>query len=645
MNFRQFAFRNVKRNARAYSAYFLSSTFAVTIFFVYAMFIFHPDMTSGVGKTTALAMEAAEYIIFFLAFLFVLYSISSFLKARKKEFGILTMHGAKASQINKLIIWENMIIGTASLLAGIGSGSLLAKGFFLLSAKMLEMKRLPLYLPWKAIGLTSVAFLGLFIVISFLSLLMVRKKRVLELLLGTNQPKSEPTTSIFLSLLSVFCLAGVIYFMKQEMDRLKLIIILLLGVIGTYFLFSQLSVLVIRLLKKNRLFFWRKTNLIWLSEMAYKMKDNARMFFMVTILTTFACTFAGVVLAYEQQNAESFTNNPFAFKYYANGGPEDKWKAEVAKIDKELNQVGLKFEKIMISNVSVGFKDSYHTVLKESDYNQLMRVDKSEKIRSLKNDEAVIVTSPEKDMEVMSKKLKQLKQLSLKEGNLQLSVVEQKESRLVFPTGVLVVSDATYQTLKKVALKANPEDHEGLEVNYFVPDWPRERLPNASSAEVKMGLKFKEEMESKRESGEWTGALLARAPEYFLSKQATQMYMFIGIFIAAVFAVSIASFLHFKFYTDLNQDQRIYHGLSKIGLSPKEMIRASTIQIASLFFIPIVVAGLQSVVGLSTLNHILQFTTLYTPVLTAIGFFFALQFIFFLIVRMLYLRQLKRVMV
>lgn len=94
MTFPQFVYRNVVRNKRTYSAYFLSSAFSVLIFFVYALFIFHPDIKQGVTSSVAVQlMTAAEVIMYVFSFLFVLYSVSTFLKSRKREFGILMMHG------------------------------------------------------------------------------------------------------------------------------------------------------------------------------------------------------------------------------------------------------------------------------------------------------------------------------------------------------------------------------------------------------------------------------------------------------------------------------------------------------------------------------------------------------------------------
>lgn len=87
------------------------------------------------------------------------------------------------------------------------------------------------------------------------------------------------------------------------------------GIAGTYFFYSQLSVLIIRLLKRNRKTVWHGTRLLWISEMSYKMKDNARMLFMVTVVIAIASMSAVVILSLDQENREQFTNNDFPVKY------------------------------------------------------------------------------------------------------------------------------------------------------------------------------------------------------------------------------------------------------------------------------------------------------------------------------------------
>src|SRR5690625_2844165 len=104
MTFRQFAFNNVFRNKRLYAAYFLSSLFTVMVFFTFAIFAFHPTLTGGDMRTDVLqGLAVAGGIIYVFSFFFVLYSMSAFLQSRKKEFGVLLMHGMSNRQIRWMV--------------------------------------------------------------------------------------------------------------------------------------------------------------------------------------------------------------------------------------------------------------------------------------------------------------------------------------------------------------------------------------------------------------------------------------------------------------------------------------------------------------------------------------------------------------
>ena len=91
------------------------------------------------GTMTRTGMTIATVIVYVFAFLFVLYSISVFLKSRNREFGILTILGAEAKQINWLIFLENILIGAIAIVTGIASGMLLSKVFLLISTKVIDM--------------------------------------------------------------------------------------------------------------------------------------------------------------------------------------------------------------------------------------------------------------------------------------------------------------------------------------------------------------------------------------------------------------------------------------------------------------------------------------------------------------------------
>src|SRR5690625_3000860 len=116
MTFRQFAFNNVARNKRLYAAYFLSSMFIVMVFFTFAIFTFHPDLNinavgGNISAGTNFGLIVAGGIIYIFSFFFVLYSMSSFLRSRKREFGLLMLQGMSMRQIRLMVFLEYMLIG------------------------------------------------------------------------------------------------------------------------------------------------------------------------------------------------------------------------------------------------------------------------------------------------------------------------------------------------------------------------------------------------------------------------------------------------------------------------------------------------------------------------------------------------------
>lgn len=69
MSFRLLAWNNLKRNARAYVPYYLSSSLMITIFFVYAVFIFHPDVSNVItAANVKKGLQVADLLIFVFSF-------------------------------------------------------------------------------------------------------------------------------------------------------------------------------------------------------------------------------------------------------------------------------------------------------------------------------------------------------------------------------------------------------------------------------------------------------------------------------------------------------------------------------------------------------------------------------------------------
>ncbi|MFS0763279.1 hypothetical protein [Peribacillus phoenicis] len=90
MNIRLLAKRNIQGNAQRYLAYFFSIVLSVSIFFIYASFIFHPDVVHANipgGQLIGKGLIAAEIVIIIFSVFFIAYSNAAFIQPRKKSLG------------------------------------------------------------------------------------------------------------------------------------------------------------------------------------------------------------------------------------------------------------------------------------------------------------------------------------------------------------------------------------------------------------------------------------------------------------------------------------------------------------------------------------------------------------------------------
>src|SRR5690625_4625706 len=217
MKFYQIAINNVLRNHRIYLAYFLSSLFTVMVFFTFANFAFHPTLTDdALNRHVISGMFVAGGIIYVFSFFFILYSMSSFLQSRKREFGIFMIQGMSGRQVRWIVFIENMLLGFLAIVLGIGLGTLFSKAILLVAEKVLVIEEdLTFYFPVEAIGLTFLSFVALFLVISLFITNVLRTSQLVTLIKGEKLAKGEPRASILLTLLAVVLL-GVGYYIALK---------------------------------------------------------------------------------------------------------------------------------------------------------------------------------------------------------------------------------------------------------------------------------------------------------------------------------------------------------------------------------------------------------------------------------------------
>ncbi|MFD1884799.1 ABC transporter permease [Paenibacillus wenxiniae] len=624
MTFRQFAFNNVLRNKRLYAAYFLSSMFTVMIFFTFAVFAYHPALSgSDVNHTAQTAMSTSKWLIYGFSFFFVLYSMGSFLKTRKREFGLLMLQGMSQGQLRRMVFMENMLIGFGATIGGIVLGLVFAKAILLIGENILVLSQpLNFYLPIKAIGLTILSFMVLFVLISLFISTSLRSSTLIQLIRSKNAAKSEPRASVLLSLLVVILLVSsyALALMSNMNAALQLLLpIVIMVSMATYLLFTQLSVYLIRAMKKRKRLFWRKTNMLLFSDLSYRMKDNARTFFLVTMVSTVAFCAIGTLYGFQSVlNKGASSDGYYSIAYYDE--PQDKqFATHVQMISDQLKADGVAYQVFDQPLNRYGFKDGLSdlTVLSNSEFNQIQTKFGEQPIQVTGN-QAVLLISDENNSSVSkwsNRTLETTSGIAVQSGApIVSSILPGASEALIIPDNLYAQIGKPKAVQHTVAWKTNTDQDKLLQT---------ERNINTLFAEL--------------------DAKSNLAIPAFTLYQVQALYgisMFIGLFIGIVFFVSAGSFLYFRLYSDLDEDKEKFRAIAKLGLTERELNRVLTRQIALLFFTPIVVALVHGAVALTTLSHMLE-RSLVQESAFVLSIFFLIQLIYFFIVKFFYIKQIR----
>ncbi|MCD7036032.1 ABC transporter permease [Metabacillus sp. GX 13764] len=627
MTFRQLALNNVFRSFRNYAAYFFSSTFCVMVFFIYAMFAFHPSLSAGRLRNAAVGMHFAEFIIYVFTFFFILYSMSTFIKSRKKEFGLLIMHGMTPMQLRKLVFIENLAIGALSIALGTGLGLLFSKGILVLSAKILNMKEaLPFYIPVYALLLTSIAFLLLFLIISLFTSFFLRTGRLIELLKGSEKPRIEPKAGAIRAVLAAVLLAGgyaAALMARGEEVVLAMIPVSTLVIIGTYLLFTQLSVYLINKLRSNESIYLQRTNIVTLSDLAFRMKDNARMFFIVAIVSTVAFSAIGTLVGFRSLMLKGTSiQEKHAFTYLSDAGNSLSDQHQLL-IEKELKKNQFPYSKLSAKykiSEETGSGDIY-TVIKKSDYNAFAKNAGKKEISASNNRNYIV---PAELLYAQGVRQTYEKPIFLK-GSPQELAVSGVQKNIVYP-GRLQAGDAL-----------------------IVPDRVYEGIPGKERSAVSYDIKQPErtgKIAQKLQSAIGTSednaySFSSYALKMQETKQEINIFLFVGLFIGLVFFASAGSFLYFRLYADFEEDSLKYKAIAKLGLTGKELSKIVTKQIGLLFFVPVGVALVHGFIALIALSHMFS-TELWSEIALVLSCFALFQLFYFLFIRSQYIRNLLK---
>ncbi|MDI7743044.1 ABC transporter permease [Lysinibacillus fusiformis] len=642
MTFHQFAYRNVIRNIRIYAAFFMASFFSVLVFFIYSMLMFHPEIEDGfLGNVPIIWMVVAEIILVVFSWFFIFYSMKAFLEARAKEFAILLHLGMEKKQLSRLIFLETIIIGSISIILGIIFGYAFSKFFFMIVREILMLEDLPLYLSWEPFVLTIAVYLSAFILISLFSVHFSPDRKVIDLLNGYKNIQIDVDFTKRKAILGiVLILSGYVLALLTTRSNMIMfsVFIPFLITIGTYLFFTDTTQYVVDRMKNRRIFYWKKSRMLPVAEQTFILKNNGKMFFVMTIVTTLAFLSIGLLATLSSYTSQYDKLNPLGLIY--KGHIDNPYELEhISSLITELEDKGLSYQltRFTVLKQTSSFTNFEVEVFKESDINNLLFSYGYPMVRLRRGEAMFIPYSKDSIKELSKKKVETV----LLENNVKLTI-DQVYPNLIFPSSIvslnsIIISDVDFRRLVH-PYSGYPHVEPGYHLFTFdIPQW-------IEAKDVGVGIQQKVAQEYLKEDYKLPYYFENAGLNYSYILSTYSLFTLVGLLVAAVFLLAAGSFIYFKLHTSLEAEKKKFDVLKRMGISNNELKTLVTKLLFPQFFLPWGVALCHSLFAFFALQNIMKNyvnVSIVKEVVFAFVFLVIIEIIYFNLIRWRYIAHVR----
>ncbi|MBP0725477.1 ABC transporter permease [Bacillus sp. RG28] len=613
--------KNIVQNLNNYFLYFASMIFSIVIYFTFVSLKYDHTIqaTSEGSPKISSAFSGAAFVLMIFVAIFIWYSNSFFTRKRKKEVGLYSLLGVRKRQIGRMLFYENFIMGIVALIIGIALGSVLSKVFVSILMKVMGYEALVHFsVSNSAIINTVIVFGVITLITSFQGYRLIYRFKLIDLFRADKEGEKEPKASFIIALFSVL-LIGLGYWIatqnlltSQVWHTLGFMIapLVILGsvILGTYLLFSTLTVYLLKISRNHKKSYWKGINLIGTSQLLYRIKGNARTLTIIAVLSATTLTAVGTAYSLYYNNKSTVKKvDPNSMTFISPNENVTKKVKEIILKDKNhdiSNHFSL--QTLIVDEAATDNYQKEYTLLSNSDFNKLAKIQDRNESLSLKTNEAVVLDPFY--MEGISPKYSDSTVLKVKNHDEKLKINEMKKYsvlNLYTAYSPIVVSDELF---KKVEKELRP-------VNMEVYNISNEDDAKQLTKEIKSIMPEK-------------AAFSSFYADYSAGIESSGLLIFMGGFLGLVFLVATGSIIYFKQLTEAHSDKGRYEILHKIGVNKKEMRKTIAKQVLFVFALPLLVGIAHCAVALSALSNLLQ-TSLVTPVVICIGVYACIYIVYY----------------
>ena len=594
---------NIQKNRKIYFPYLLASIVTIAMFYMIFSLAQNPDLIQmrGGGVIQATLMLGVGVTGIFAA-IFLFYTNSFLMKRRKREFGLFNILGMGKRHLGYVIACETIYILLISLSVGLAIGMLMDKLMFLILLRIFdENVKMGFFIQGSVLLFTAIFFSFIFLLIFINSLRQIRLTNPIELLHSDQKGEKEPKSKWILTLIGCLTLAWGYYIALTTINPLQALTLffaaVILVIIGTYCLFTAGSITFLKLMRKNKRFYYQPKHFISVSGMMYRMKQNAVGLGNICILSTMVLVMISSTMSLYLGGQDMIQKRyPHPLGVYALQDPSEEMAAlglnEDAVSYPYLEYTVYSKDNALLTGVNTGEYTTLRTffALTVEDYNRI-----SGNHYVLKDHEILAMNGSEGTVRLAGEEYRIVGQIAEFPyiGDIYAGMVE---------SYIAVVPD--WQTLQK--LEADNKKAYGA---------------NASEIQYYYGInaEFSEETENEilNKIGQIPSVIKVES-RFDGVKSFNSIYgglFFIGIFLGVLFVMATILIIYYKQISEGYEDRTRFEIMQKVGMSHKEVKKAIHSQVLMVFFLPLITAGVHLSFAFPLITRLLKLFSMHNIVL------------------------------
>lgn len=626
------ALNNVKKSFKDYTIYFLTLTFAVCIFYSFnsiesqkAMFEISKKDASYIDMLTTAISWVSVFVSGILGGLIV-YANNFMIKRRKKELGVYMTLGMSKRKISSILVSESFFIGLMSLVAGLIFGIVLSQGLSLFTAKLFQVGMSEykfVFSPNAAVK--TIAYFGImFLLIMIFNTFVISKYKLIDMINASKKSESIKIKNPIVSIIVyVFGLGSLIFaynlVMKSglNIEDSRFTVSIILGIIGTALFYYGLAGFILHIVKNSKNIYLKRLNIFVTRQISSKINTNFMSITAICLMLFITISILSTGLSFKN-SLESNLKDTVPFDVSSRIiNLDDNSQRTIVEAFKEWGiDITSKYDYVVVEEYRL--EDRYGDILKNyvnnknnkiinKDYNEILALKISDynKVRELNgespiniNDNEILLTSN------FSKLIPTIREYMNDNKSIKINGED--------------------YNIKNKELITEAYESTGFANNFFTVVLPDEVLKGVKTSNTILNINFKgentekseEEIQevlnkSRDEGGSGKNFIIlgyTKNDIYSMTKGMTTTILYIGIYIGIVFLISSAAVLALQQLSEASESIDRYKALRKIGASRKMINKTIFIQTLIYFAMPLVLAIIHSIVGISVAN---EFISLY----------------------------------